>query len=203
MLKLSRNEEKIIIIIIAVLLFAIVVYRFVVFKTDSVKVVKQEDRQESQENISKPSLDIYVYVTGEVKDPGVYKLSDGDRVEDAVYAAGGFTEKADVNSVNLAEKIRDEQHLNIQGRELDDGGQMQSSGSQKKSSIVDGRININTATAEELDAFLPGIGPTLAENIVSYREKYGNFKSVNDISRVDRIGNGKTFEKIKDMITVN
>jgi competence protein ComEA len=203
MLKLGRNEERLIIIIITVLILAAVIYRFAVFKTDSVKVVKQGGEEISGEDSNKPASDIYIYITGGVKNPGIYKLKSSDRVADAVNAAGGFTEKADVTSVNLAEKIRDEQHLNINEIQTTEGITVENTAQQKKGSISGGKININTATAEELDAFLPGIGITLANNIVNYREKYGSFKSDNDITRVDRIGSGKTFERIKDLITIN
>lgn len=197
-MKLNRNEEKIIVIVIAVLLISVIIYRFAVFKSDSVTVIKNEDKNEEVQNSeSKEAGDIYVYVSGAVKNPDVYKLKSGARVVDALEAAGGFMDNADKTSVNLAEKLVDEQCINI--REKNETKEMVT---ENKSSIAAGKININTATAKELADFLPGIGETIAGNIVNYREKYGRFKSISEITRVDRIGD-KTYERIKDMITVN
>lgn len=197
MLKLGRNEERVIIITIVLIIVTIIVYRFIVFKTDSVKVIKSDEETKEQVQ-AETSGDIYVYVSGEVKNPGVYKLKTESRVMDAINAAGGFTENADTSSINLAEKITDGQQINIAQK-----GSSGSSTVENKGPYNGGKININNATAAELDAFLPGIGETLAKNIVDYREKNGKFKSINEISRVDRIGSGKTFERIKDLITVN
>lgn len=197
MFKLNRNVEKVILFTITGLIGITLVYRFVVFKTDNVKVVKAQPLNEESREKS-DSTKVYVCITGEVKNPGVYPLINGDRLEAAIAAAGGFTENADISSVNLAQKVKDEMYLNIAAKDSTIEG-----GKSSKSAISGGKININKATADELDSFLPGIGPTLANNIVNYRNKNGMFKSIDEITRVDRIGSGKTFEKIKDLITVN
>jgi competence protein ComEA len=131
--------------------------------------------------------DIQVYVTGAVIRPGVYALPPGSRVKDAVDAAGGFLPIADEDSVNLASLLQDGDHVEIPREAFD-----------ASSESLD-RININQASAQELDT-LPGIGPSLAEEIVSYRRQYGSFQKIEDIMGVPGIGPA-TFERIKDYIT--
>lgn len=195
--KLSRNEEKVILGVIITLLLVGAILKFVVFKPeDEVQVVKSESSSASA-SIEKEPETIYVYVTGEVVKPNMYELKKGDRIAELINMAGGFTDKADITSVNLAEKLEDEQHINITSKEI-----ASSSGPAPKGSVSGGKININTATADELDEFLPGIGEVLAGNIISYREKNGRFKNIEDICNVDGIGNGKKYENIKDKITV-
>jgi competence protein ComEA len=197
MIKLDRKEEKIILLVFAVIICIITAIRFIVFKPADVKVVKEDSQVESSEAVKEPAR-IFAYVTGEVKKPGVYELKEGDRVRELVDAAGGFSENADTVSINLAEKLRDEQHINIAGRNTAPEQETQA----VKGSISGGKININTATAKELDDFLPGIGEVYANNIVKFRDKNGKFKSINEITRVDGIGE-KRFQNIKDLITAN
>ena len=197
MMSLKRNEELVILIVIFVIIFGILIFKHVVPK----KIV-QEPAEESltlSENIAEetPSK-IFAYITGEVKTPGVYEMNEGDRVSDLVRSAGGFTEKADESSINLAQKLEDEVQIYVSSINESKG---QISGI--KSSIIGGKLNINTATAEEMDSFLPGIGKTLAQNIIDYRNKNGRFKTIDELTKVDSIGKGKRFEKIKDLITVN
>lgn len=196
MMQLKRNEELIILILIFAITGTAIVFKYAVFNKSTIEVEKMDKEYETPA-VEKP-VELFAYITGEVKNPGVYKMKAGDRIADLVNAAGGFTENADRASVNLAEKLRDEQQVFVAPVNAEQGGETDS-----RSSIIGGKININSATAEEIDSFLPGIGSTLAKNIVDYRTKNGRFKSVDEITRVDGIGNGKRFEKIKDMITVN
>jgi competence protein ComEA len=128
-----------------------------------------------------------IYISGAVATPGVYTLPEGSRVEAAVEAAGGMLPGAETENINLAMLLVDGQHVNIPG-------------------IVDtshvnvGRVNINTATVEELDA-LPGIGPTTAQAIVDYRLQNGPFQVIQDIQNVPGVGPA-TYELIKDYLTV-
>jgi competence protein ComEA len=128
-----------------------------------------------------------VYVSGAVATPGVYTLPAGSRVDAAVQAAGGFLPGAEQESINLAKPLEDGQQIDVPG-------------------IVDtshvnaGRVNINTATATELDA-LPGIGPTTAQSIVDYRLQNGPFQAIQDIQNVPGIGPA-TYDGIKDYITL-
>lgn len=133
------------------------------------------------------SSNITVYVSGAVVSPGVYSLPAGSRVEDAVNAAGGFAPGAEQDSINLATIVVDGQQIDVPGVV-------------NTSRVNAGRVNINKASAEELDA-LPGIGPTAAQAIVDYRLQNGNFANIQDIQNVPGIGPA-TYEKIKDYITV-
>ncbi|MHC1720791.1 MAG: helix-hairpin-helix domain-containing protein [Clostridiaceae bacterium] len=133
---------------------------------------------------------IMVYVNGEVKKPGVYNLKSGSRIGDLIASAGGFTEKADIKRVNLAKKLRDEDYIFI---DSSDGSAITA-----VSGINDGIVNINTATKEELMT-LPGVGEVTAQKIIDYREKNGDFSRIDDLTKVDRIGE-KTLAKFKDKI---
>ena len=128
-----------------------------------------------------------VYVSGAVATPGVYSLPDGSRVDVAIQAAGGFVSGAESESINLAALLEDGQQVNVPGI-ID------------TSHVTPGRVNINTATASELDA-LPGIGPTTAQAIVDYRLQHGSFQVIQDIQNVPGIGSA-TYDGIKDYITV-
>lgn len=135
---------------------------------------------------STPGL-LTVYVSGAVAAPGVYSLPEGSRVDDAILAAGGFVSGAEPESINLAALLEDGQQITVPGI-ID------------SSHINAGRVNINIASALELDS-LPGIGPTTAQAIVDYRLLHGPFEFIQDIQKVPGIGPA-TFEGIKDFITV-
>lgn len=147
---------------------------------------------------------VLVYVSGAVVRPGVYALPWDSRLQDAISAAGGPSANADLLRVNLAERVRDEQQVYVPrqgevvlpalptpGPNVATLGQLTTAGR---------RININTATASELES-LPGIGPTLAQRIVEYRQANGLFGRREDIKKVRGIGEG-IFSQIKDYIVV-
>ena len=134
--------------------------------------------------ISPPSPEIAVHVEGAVVNPGVYTLHDGDRVEDAVEAAGGFTSDALRSSVNLADTIRDGDLVRVY-----------------RVGEVPQKINLNTAEAWLLEA-LPGIGEVLAQRIVEYRNVNGPFQQVDDLKKVEGIG-AAAVGKLRDKVTVH
>lgn len=148
---------------------------------------------------------IYVDVGGEVNQPSVVELADGSRVTDAIAAAGGLTEKADLTDINRAAFVSDGEKIFIPSQEADsedgvvsaDGG---SSGSGSSGRSSDGKININTADSSQLQE-LNGVGPATAEKIIDYRKQNGRFQSIEDIKNVSGIGD-KTYEKLKDHIRV-
>ena len=146
---------------------------------------------------------IFVHIDGAVVAPGVYELTEAHpRVNDAVMAAGGLAEDADTSALNLAAVLSDGEKINVPRQGEVVAGQASSgaaSGSDAGASSS-GVININTATAEELDS-LPGIGPSTAAAIVEDRERNGPFASPEDLMRVSGIGEGK-FSKLKDQIRV-
>jgi competence protein ComEA len=137
---------------------------------------------------------LVVDVAGAVPRPGVYELPTGSRVKDAVDAAGGFLAEADRTGLNLAAPLEDGQQLQIPFLA---GAEPVGASRVEESAALD-LIDINTADAETL-ATLPGIGPTLAQRIIEYRETYGDFYYIEDIMSVSGIG-PDTFENIKDLI---
>lgn len=141
--------------------------------------------------LSTPVSSMKVYVTGAVVRPGVYSLKEGDRVQQAIDAAGGTTAQADLERVNLAAHVRDEQQVDVP--EKGEGA------APAPAEAASQRININTASAAELDS-LPGIGPAYAQRIVDFRQTKGPFNGVEDIKAVPGISDS-VFEKIKDRIT--
>ncbi len=144
---------------------------------------------------------VFVDIKGAVMYPGVYELQPDKRIFDAIQLAGGYIENADTQLVNHAQKVQDEMviYIPIKGEQLEDISSnllMLPLESQNKSQ----KINVNTADAETL-ATLPGIGPSKAHSILSYREEKGRFQTIDDVRNINGIGD-KTFEKIKDSITV-
>ncbi len=139
---------------------------------------------------------MYVYVCGEVAAPGVYELPAGSRIFEAIERAGGFTEAAAAESLNLAAVVSDGMKLRVLSEAelltLPESAQAE-----------DGRpdlVNLNTAAKAELMT-LPGIGESRAEDIIRYREQSGGFQKIEDIMKVSGIKEAG-FQKIKDRITV-
>ena len=151
--------------------------------------------------IESPKKEISVYVSGQVKTPAVVTFEDDEnlKVVDAVNAAGGLTEFADTEFINLSEKLSDGQHIHIPTKEISLQEKTAQTPDKNKNSSG-GLININTADETELQK-IRGVGPAIAQRIIDFREQNGNFKSIDEIKKVRGIGE-KTFEKLKDSITV-
>jgi competence protein ComEA len=130
-----------------------------------------------------------VYVTGAVAAPGVYELREGARVEEALAAAGGPTTEANLVALNLASRVRDEQHVHVPRI-----------GESTEGSPTAGRININTASAAALES-LYGIGPVRAQQIIEHRTKNGPFRRTEELVEL-RLVPASVYERIKDQITV-
>ena len=147
---------------------------------------------------------IYVDVGGAVKTPMLAELPDGSRVDDAIKAAGGLKQEADMTSINRAEFLEDGQKVFIPSFPLDEDGNIIENAAgdtaDAGSAAVSGKVNINTADSTELQT-LSGVGPATAQKIIDYRESNGRFSSVEDIKNVSGIGE-KTYEKLKDSITI-
>ncbi len=144
-----------------------------------------------------------VYVTGAVLNPDVYRLATGSIVKDAIEAAGGVNDDADLVRINLAQELQDQQQIYVPCVGEDNAPPPVAGGEPTPSSGSAGpaaKININTATTEELDT-LPGIGPAFAQRIIDYRNANGPFKSTEEITNVSGIGDA-TFQKLKDRISV-
>lgn len=197
---LSKREQiSIILIIITVLVISL--FNFIrkefIDKDNGKENLVGELIEEVEEDIKEEPEEIMVHISGQVYKPGLVKLEPGARVIDAVNAAGGLKKNADLDKINLAKKLVDEEKIyipdigeNIEGDLLD----------YSTSADVGNKININTCTKEELLS-LPGIGEVLAEKIIEYREKTP-FKKLEDLMNVSGIGE-KKFESIKDMIVVH
>ncbi|NMB09430.1 MAG: hypothetical protein GX982_01905 [Tissierellia bacterium] len=218
----TKREQIIILIITAVMIFTLG-YK-VLNKDDNsqslvvegeeldFRDVKETTDKENEEVVQNKNGQDYIliHITGEVKSPGIVKLQEGDRIIDAIEKAGGLTSKADQSSINLAQKLFDEDKVNIPevGQNIEDpntsievvsqGSGVVESGNSSGSS-GSGKININNASKEELKT-LPGVGEATSQKIIDYRES-SKFTTPEDIMKVSGIGE-KKFEAIKEMITV-
>lgn len=164
--------------------------------TDSLNRDSHPEEQVEEDNAEqqKEDVEIYVQVSGAVVSPGVYQLPLGSRVFQAVEMAGGLREDADFASVNQAKILTDGEQIYIyavgEEREL-----------QSKSPQDDGKVNLNTATAEDL-MNLPGIGRSKADSIIAFREENGGFSSIEELMNIPGIKEG-VFSKIKDHIKIS
>lgn len=147
---------------------------------------------------------VVVHVGGAVADPGVRELAEGSRVQDAVDAAGGFAEGAASDALNLARVLTDGEQVVVPTLEEVAGAQGADAGAAdagtSSGSAAGGKVNINRASAAELDA-LPGVGPSTAEKIVADREANGPFATTEDLKRVSGIGD-KKYENLADLVCV-
>lgn len=140
---------------------------------------------------------IYVQVSGAVNHPGVYELPLGSRVFQALELAGGMTQEAQEKSINQAQTLEDGQMIWVPTAE-----EAAALPEQQPESLAkdDGKVNLNTATKEELQT-LPGIGEAKAQSIVAWREEHGSFTQIEDIMKIEGIKEG-VFSKIKDSVKV-
>jgi len=156
-------------------------------------VTLEEDEPEESGKAEKP---IKVYLTGQVKSPGVLTLSEGARVEDAIELAGGTLPDADLDRINLARKLKDEgmYHVPAVGEEISDNMDPDAASAMGS----DAKVNINEADQAQLET-LNGIGPSKAQKIIQYREENGDFQSIEELMNVSGIGE-KTFEGLREQI---
>ena len=176
------------------------------FLTESKHEVPPENQEVKTEiavtESSQPEKLCYVYITGEVQKPGVYKLSEDARIFQLVDMAGGFTKNADKESLNLADNVTDGTHIHVSAKISPSRSNPTIPGLPAQHVIVQShqtqstKIDINRADAQELER-LKGVGPAIAKRIIEYRQKHGRFMKPEDIMNVRGIGQ-KTFEKIKD-----
>lgn len=143
------------------------------------------------------SRSVIVQISGAILHPGVYKLNDSLRVMDAIIEAGGVSEGADLSAINLTLPLKDQMVLVIPyARVIDTSGRASMSGQ----TVETGKININTATVQELST-LNGIGASIAARIVDYRAQHGAFTSLEDLTNVKGIGPA-LLKKNKELISL-
>lgn len=175
--------------------------------TELITTIEQPQTEllENEEEAASPA-NVIVDVKGAVKFPGVYELTTEDRIIDAVTAAGGYVDGAQTNFINHAQKLEDEMVIYIpkQGEAIEQlesiGQSVSSPTSTTTSTKQSDKVNINRADESSLTT-LPGIGPSKAQAIITYREENGSFQTIDDLKNVSGIGE-KTFEKLKDLIDV-
>ncbi len=132
---------------------------------------------------------LHIYVTGAVANPmKVYVLPPGSRVQDAISAAGGASDNADLVGVNLAQTLRDGDQVHVP--ELSASSSRSKVGVAETTATPNGPVHINTANSDELQR-LPGVGPAMAQKIIDYRNQYGPFRSMADLDNVPGIGPAK------------
>lgn len=162
---------------------------------------EQETEIKETESTEKAQEMIYVQVTGAVQTPGVYELPTGSRVFEAVQKAGGMTGEAAPDSINQAVEVHDGDMIVLLTQEEWSRNQENSRAEElSDTGLSDGRVNINTATEEQL-CTIPGIGETRARSIITYREQNGLFATIEEIKNVSGIKEG-LFKKIKEKIKV-
>jgi len=148
---------------------------------------------------------IQVHISGAVHNPGVYELPLESRVQDAIQVAGGFTEDAQQEGINLAAKLQDGDQVLVPAQRTSASYPMgdstsQTADQQSLTQSTSNIVNINSASQDELET-LPGIGPVTAQKIIEYRQSNGDFSSIEGIQKVSGIGPA-TFDKIEALITV-
>lgn len=180
---------------------AIEYYNYQTVNEESLYSASENDNKIISSNNNQNSK-IYVYICGCVKKPGVYPCAEGTRVYEIIDMAGGLTEEAYVQALNLADIVEDKDKIYIpdmesfQNQENLSDNSIDIKDSSKKSSL----ININTASLSELIT-LPGIGESRARDIIEYRTQYGKFNIKEDIMKISGIKEA-AYSKIKDYITV-
>ena len=171
-----------------------------------------ENANKTGDNTENSETVIAIHITGEVKKPGLLYLKAGSRIADAIKEAGGATKNADLDRVNLAYVLSDGQKIYIPNKNekeekiayiISNSGEnilVEEGNSNDNKKGVKEKVNINTAEQTELET-LPGIGPSLAQRIIEYRETNGDFKKIEDLQNVKGIGNSK-YSNIKDNVCI-
>lgn len=172
----------------------------------------EENNNENVEEVKQEEIKkIVVHITGEVKNAGIITLEEGARIADAIKEAGGATNEADLNEVNLAYELQDGQKIYIPNKKdkqkneaktyiTSESGNNVIASQENETKGGNKKVNINQATQSELET-LPGIGPSIASRIIEYREQNGNFQKIEDLQNVKGIGDAK-YANIKDHVTV-
>lgn len=205
---LNRKQKIIIGIAALVVIAGIGIYLFV--KNSQYEEFDMNEVLVNAEEKEYKGDTIIVHITGEVKEPGIIELPSEARIAEAIEAAGGVTEGADLDEVNLAFVLSDGQKVYIPNKnEKEVSGEKVyiTAGSGNNIIVQDKveegkkqKVNINEAKQEDFEQ-LPGIGPSIAQRIVEYRDQNGKFTSIDELQEVKGIGEAK-FENIKEYVTI-
>ena len=208
------NKKTIIAVLLSFIVIISIYYFFIKEKeyteiNTNLSILIEEEEYTKEENKNK----IIIYITGAVANEGIYELDENSRIADAIDKAGGITEEANINNINLAFVLEDGVKIYIpkkgdNSNEIKDDTNTYISkrsdnielAQSTKNNNTNNKVNINTANQTELET-LPGIGASIATKIISYRNKNGKFINIEDIKKVNGIGESK-YEKIKDLIKV-
>ena len=197
MFKFSRHEQYILILLLLAIFSGsgVLVYRNnagqIITVMDPAENVQAEEKIPNIQETAK----LYVHVSGEVANPGVYELKEGSRVYEAIKMAGGVTDNADMNYLNLAQILHDAQKIYVPVK-----GSVNLEGNEIIKEDNKRGININSASLIELGS-LPGIGQVLAQRIIEYRRIHGRFEDKKELMKVPGIGE-KRFAEIEELIVV-
>jgi len=207
-LKIRKKEDYILLLLIVAIILATLLLFFknnnfntedaIEIKKSSVReeVLSQAGRVEDKVNYQKEESQradtFIVQLGGAVKNPGVYKCQRGERIYQLLEKAGGVSANANLDSINLVDKVKDGQKVIIPSNKA-----IEETSSLLLSQHIN-KVNINTASKEELEQ-LKGVGPSTAEKIIEYRKSQGKFSSLEELTNVSGIG-PKTLEKLKSQI---
>lgn len=181
-----------------------------VYHLEKQAAIQSENSKASDKETQPEKADpIIVDVKGAVKMPGVYPSTENERINDVINRAGGLTDQADASQVNFAQHVQDAMviFVPVKGEQMpsvsqttDFNGATAVPSEKNSNESGKGKININKAGQSEIEN-LPGIGPAKAIAILEYRKQNGSFQTPDDLKKISGIGE-KTFEKLKDLITV-
>lgn len=194
-----KNKRKVIGSIVIVVVFIIFLITGYYINTPAKKDENKDIFINSQTTQTKESGDITVYINGEINKPGVYKVKNGSRIDELINIAGGVTANADTQKLNFAKKLKDEDYIFVNNKNAAINGVPQAT-TASGTSVSGGKININTATKEELKT-ISGIGDVTSQKIIDYREKNGDYKTIEDLKKIGGFGD-KSLENIKDKIDI-
>lgn len=194
---MQNISTKMKIVIVAISIIIVATIGIYIFKQTQENEKNYYETEENMETKEKNINQITIHITGEVNNPGIVMLDEGARIVDALEAAGGETQNADINKLNLAYVLEDGEKLYIPGKN-EEGKEYITRGNGNQTETA--KVNINTAQIEELST-LPGIGEATANKIIEYRKENGKFEKIEDIKNVAGIGDSK-FQNIKEMLKV-
>ena len=211
---LTNKQKKIIIIVGALIVIGIIIF---IYNSKKIDTSDMNEEMLIANNDSNNIIDIkteekniiIIHITGAVKNPGIVRLEEGSRIEDAISKAGGLNEDADITNVNLAYILEDgikikipssSEVIEVQNENILNSDSGENIVEEFEDSNKTSLLNINKATEQDLQN-LPGIGLSLASKIIEYREENGKFSTKEDIKNVNGIGESK-YENIKEHICV-